>query len=1213
MDPYGNHVCGLFYTVQTNTTIQRTYLPQVELKSHTTINPVCFTTQLTQTFHNSNDKALSQVRYTFPLYDGIAINGYTISYASKVLKGVVKQKDDAKKTYQAAVDRGETAGLLESLPAGVFGVTLGNVPPNTDVVVEITYCGELKHDAAIDGLRYMVPTSIAPRYGNYPGEVLGHKVSSKGGIHITVDLDMAKSAIRKVQSPSHPIAVSMGATSLTEGGDQAPFKPSQASATLTLGSAELDDDFVLQLLIDDISKPQAILETHPTLPNHRAIMATLVPKFTLEPAYPEIVFIADQSGSMSGSKNDALVSALKVFLKSLPLGVRFNICAFGNNFKFLWPKSQAYNENNVNTAISFVDNFKASYGGTEILKPITAAFEQRLSDLPLEVMLMTDGEIWAEDAVFDYINKQIRDEGADARVFALGIGGDVSHTLVEGVARAGNGFAQFVTQNEDTGQKVIRMLKGALYAHTKDYELEVHYDERAETEMGDVDDDDFEIVEKVNDCLKITDTQAEDAGKGKTSGVVGKVKSFFDNSAEVDKPMKTEGDAADRYAHLPTIETPKLLQAPNAIPPLFPFNRTTVYLLLGPDSAQKKVTSVTLRATSAQGPLELNIPVHYSDLGDVPTIHQLAARKAVQDLEEGRGWIQAAKSTDGAFVKTKHESRFDEIVERECVRLGEKFQVAGKWTSFVALQEKSGEKMDIDEKEGEGDDSEETLSEVRGPAKKKRGLAMGTPAMRYVAPSPSPFHVSNQGGGLFGNVRRDNVPTGNLFGNSGGVQSGAGGLFGSSNQAHQSSHTSSIFSGVQNGPPRSAGLFGSAPQTDSQRPPNPSGNTNNQNTGEALFGSNDPSGGLFGSAYLEAATRDRGRETASMDDSAKQPSTLFGSSTASPVSMLQSSSCFGPAVAPAPNNSSISLFARPESTPAHNLESAALHLTAHSVLQTQSSQPLTSSPHRSATYFGSSAGTSEVRGSKSMRGAAPLTRYAAASAPYDPTIEDTDAQTEECEASDDDMGMGLDFGLNKFDSFAPGQQTGFAQPMHSMSAYAASAQSPPAPSAPKGRTAQRARMSTGGKAPRKQLASKAARKSAPSARGVQALADDDSFALNEVGEVNDDADADADVEPVEEMHKLIDLQTFSGAWAWDAQLFAIISVEEAEAEKSMGGVVPDADSSATALAIAFLQTKVKGQQNVWEMVVGKAKGWLAQQMGGEQMMEEAVLKAGACL
>lgn len=660
MANFGNHVCGFYFTTEN---YRRTYLRPVKLESHTTINPVSFTTQLHQTFETVD--AVPHLRYTFPLYDGVAVSGYSITYADKTLTGIVKQKDDAKKTYQAAVDRGETAGLLESLPAGVFGVTLGNVPAQTALLVEITYCGELKHDAAVDGLRYTLPTSIAPRYGSYPGAVLKSNVSASN-MRITVDMDMGtKSNIRKVQSPSHPIAVTMGelSTSAQPASGSAPYSSSQASATLSQGSTELDGDFVLQVVIDDLSKPQAILEAHPILLNQRAIMTTLVPKFVLESANPEIVFIADQSGSMSGAKNTALVSAMKVFLKSLPLGVRFNICAFGNAFQFLWNSSQAYSEENVNRAIEFVNGFSARFGGTELLKPIKAAFERHLKDLPLEVMVLTDGEIWQENAVFQYINEQL-ERGTDARVFALGIGQDVSHTLVEGIARAGNGFAQFVTQNEDTDQKVIRMLKSSLYAHTKDYSLEVNYG-----------DEDFELVEKVQDCLNIATSEESVKPTGPTS--------FFNESANLDQSLKPRS----RYDHLPSVSTPKLLQAPSTIPPSFPFNRTTIYLLLDEQTPQKDIKSVTLRATSANGPLELEIPI--SGTTEATSIHQLAARKAIQELEEGRGWIHSASIEGSAtqLVQQKYESRFDELVEREAVRLGEKFQVASKWTSFVAVQD----------------------------------------------------------------------------------------------------------------------------------------------------------------------------------------------------------------------------------------------------------------------------------------------------------------------------------------------------------------------------------------------------------------------------------------------------------------------------------------------------------------------------------------------
>ncbi|KAK3117059.1 hypothetical protein LTR53_001938 [Teratosphaeriaceae sp. CCFEE 6253] len=708
---FDKHICGCYY-ISAATAAKRFYLPQVQLDSHTIISPLCFTTRLTQTFRNANTATIDEFRYTFPLYDGVAVSAYTIRYAGKVLKGVVKQKDDARQTYDAAISRGETAGLLESLPAGIFGVTLGNVPGGTDVIVEITYCGELKNDAGIDGLRYLLPTAIAPRYGEYPGELLGGNVV-KRGISITVDVDMAGSAIRKVQSPSHPISVSIGSTSITS--TATAFSAHQASATLTLGTTELGADFVLQLLVDDLNAPRAVLETHPTLPAQRAIMATLVPRFALKPAYPEVVFIADQSGSMQGSKNAALVKALNVFLKSLPLGVRFNLCAFGNGCNYLWPTSQAYTAGNVQKALIFVAGCRASMGGTEILNPIRAAFEQKLEGIPLEVMVLTDGQVWQEKAVFDYINLMVKEKEVDARVFALGIGDGVSTTLMEGIARAGNGFAQFVDEGEEEGamgRKVVRMLKEALFAHTRDYRVEVLYakDEEAEArstseeavsetvltpaaEEGD--DDEFELIEKLTCGLKLDDQPPPCPETGGTMDTAGKpAKLFFDAAVDLDKP--TDG-TLERYAHLPAIDIPQVIQAPAEIPPFFPSTRTTVYILLGPETPEKKITAIKLHASSDEGSIELTVPVsRVETTNDIPTVHQLAARKAVQDLEEGRGWLQSASTTADAqhkatLLKTKYASRFDELVEREAVRLGEHFQVAGKWTSFVAVEEGSGQ------------------------------------------------------------------------------------------------------------------------------------------------------------------------------------------------------------------------------------------------------------------------------------------------------------------------------------------------------------------------------------------------------------------------------------------------------------------------------------------------------------------------------------------
>src|ERR1700729_2996346 len=101
------------------------------------------------------------------------------------------------------------------------------------------------------------------------------------------------------------------------------FNPHHALATLGQTSTELGKDFILLIKSVNLSSPSALLETHLTIPNSKALMLTLVPKFNLpESSKPEVVFIVDRSGSMV-PRVAPLKYSLSVFLKSLPLGINF--------------------------------------------------------------------------------------------------------------------------------------------------------------------------------------------------------------------------------------------------------------------------------------------------------------------------------------------------------------------------------------------------------------------------------------------------------------------------------------------------------------------------------------------------------------------------------------------------------------------------------------------------------------------------------------------------------------------------------------------------------------------------------------------------------------------------------------------------------------------------------------------------------------------------
>lgn len=606
--------------------------------------------------------------------------GFTCNIGDRTLRGIVREKHDAKATYDKAVSRGETAGLLQQLPeaADAFRTSLGNIPAGGKVLVTITYVSELKHDAEADGIRWTLPTKLAPRYGGAPSdltETSAKTAQEVDGISIIVDVDVgASSYIQGLQSPSHPIAVTMGKISTSSSDDPVMHK---ASATLALGTTQLDDDFVLIVSNKDNGMPTAFLETHSSIPNQRALMVDLVPKFSLPPGRPEIIFVADRSGSMA-RQIPTLISALKVFLKSLPVGLKFNILSFGTRHSFLWPKSKAYSKESLAEAMKHVEQFSANMGGTETFAALKTAIENRYKDLACEIMLLTDGNIWNQNDLFSHLNDVV---GNDIRLFTLGIGGGVSSALIEGVARAGKGFAQTVAENEKMDKKVVRMLKGALSPHIYDYTMEVKY--KGESEQSQ--DMEWDLVEKVTDKLKIVDPM--DTHK-ETPKVDQKPISLFDAEVQMDEPelaMSKSWDTGDPFKGVPEVTVPKLLQAPHSIPPLFPFTKTTVYLLMFPECTQKIPKSVILRGTSPQGPLELEIPVQVlAESGK--KIHQLAAKKAMQELEEDRGWLHSAKNEKtNALLKTEYASYFDQMVQREAVRLGVQFQVGGKYCSFVAV------------------------------------------------------------------------------------------------------------------------------------------------------------------------------------------------------------------------------------------------------------------------------------------------------------------------------------------------------------------------------------------------------------------------------------------------------------------------------------------------------------------------------------------------
>jgi hypothetical protein len=96
--------------------------------------------------------------------------------------------------------------------------------------------------------------------------------------------------------------------------------------------------------------------------------------------------------------------AMRLFVRSLPMGAHFNIIRFGSDYEILFEDitlmTSVYDEQTAKQAENLAHTMEADLGGTELLAPL-----QYLKDHPpasgrsRQVFILTDGEIRNTDEV----------------------------------------------------------------------------------------------------------------------------------------------------------------------------------------------------------------------------------------------------------------------------------------------------------------------------------------------------------------------------------------------------------------------------------------------------------------------------------------------------------------------------------------------------------------------------------------------------------------------------------------------------------------------------------------------------------------------------------------------------------------------------------------------------------------------------------------------
>ncbi|PKC07959.1 hypothetical protein RhiirA5_500298 [Rhizophagus irregularis] len=600
---------------------------------------------ISQVYKNIEEDTIEAL-YKFPIYEAAAICGFEAEIdGQRKVKGIVKEAKEAAKEYTEAIQEGHGAYLLESESEDVFQCSVGNITSEQTVVIKITYVTELKHDSESEKIRFVLPTNIAPRYGSSEyssssndGKILNPDVvsySNKADFYLELAVTCRMtSAIQNIESPSHKISTEMNIDG----------NPKISKITLTEQITYLEKDFILVVKSKDLDQPRAFVEYDPELQTN-CIMLTLVPKFSLNTTISELVFVVDRSGSMDIEPMKKAAQALELLLRSLPEDCYFNVVSFGSDYDSLFPKSELYSETSLSKALNLAQTMKSNYGGTEVYNVLEWVFKNSRDDMPTSIFLITDGEVWNVDQIVELVSKHEEEKNDDLRLFSLGIGDSVSHNLVESVARAGKGYAQFVTNDERMDKKVIGMLKNALKPPIKDYNItwtEVNLLDEKELDMTPIE------VDKPT------------------------ISFMSDDNMEPPSPPPS-----DIFSDI------KVQQAPYIIPPIYSGVRFIVYCILEKNIEPCKV--ITLKATSQDGPMKLDIPLDTVTLQG-SKVHRLAARKLIQDLNDEKSFIHKHPKNANKHIP-------DSLVKGHIVKLGKTFNLASKYTSFIATDERNNESL----------------------------------------------------------------------------------------------------------------------------------------------------------------------------------------------------------------------------------------------------------------------------------------------------------------------------------------------------------------------------------------------------------------------------------------------------------------------------------------------------------------------------------------